>query len=165
MACASPRVVVWVGEKSACDSARELFWAAVEGEMENRSVQYPEVLGLNKLVSAHVVVGAGLSDEIACNPVGFVNSVHPAPDASSEFRKLECSGGFFFEADVPSLFNDRDQTLSYFGFSRDEFRRLALSISSRALHRIVPIGSALDFNTVWDGSDFLQVFTREVDVR
>jgi hypothetical protein len=59
----------------------------------------------------------------------------------------------------------QDQTLSYFGFGPADLKQFALNLPARAVDPIVPIGAALDFNTVWDGYNLLQVFTREIDMR
>lgn len=170
MACSSPRLVVWVGDKTNCDFAKELFWVRVQREIARRSIQYPEVVGINKLVTAFVSAGLGMADSIK-DPTGSVSRVHLTPQASPDFRSHECGGGLFFETEIselknlPALLTEKDQTLSYFGFERDEIRELALSLSSRAVDRIVPIGSALTFSSVWDGNDLLQAFGREIDVQ
>ena len=36
MACSSPRLVAWVGNKSSCDAAKQLFWTKVGGEILRR---------------------------------------------------------------------------------------------------------------------------------
>jgi hypothetical protein len=171
MACSSPRLVVWVGEKSSCDFAKQLFWPAVHEEINRRSIQYPEIVGINKLVTAFVSAGLEMADGIEPNPTGSVSRIHLAPIAAPDFRNLECGGGLFFEAEIPrleglpQLLTEKDQTLSYFGFAREEIRNLALSLPKRAVDRIVPIGSALNFSTVWDGCDLLQTFSREIDLQ
>jgi hypothetical protein len=170
MACSSPRLVAWVGERLQCEEAKKLFWPRVQAEIAKRSLNYPEVVGINKLVTAYVTAGLGMSDAIESNPTGTVSRVHLAPNAAPTFRNLECGGGLFFEVEVPhlknlpGLLNERDQTLSYFGFTPEEMRALASLLPARAIDRIVPIGSALSFGTVWDGMDLLQTFSREIDL-
>lgn len=169
-ACSSPRLIVWVGDKTNCDLAKELFWTSVQREIARRSIQYPEVVGVNKLVTAFVSAGLGMADSVK-DPTGSVSRIHLTSQASPDFRNLECGGGIFFETEIPelkslpALLTERDQTLSYFGFERGEIRALALSLSSRAVDRIVPIGSALTFSSLWDGNDLLQTFSREIDVQ
>lgn len=171
MACSSPKLVVWVGEKSNCDLAKRLFWPKVHEEVAKRSIQYPEVVGINKLVTAFVSAGLGMVDSIEPSPTGSVSRIHLAPEAAADFRNLQCAGGLFFETEIPELQNlpplltERDQTLSYFGFEREQLRELALTLPIRAVDRIVPVGSALTFSTVWDGSDLLQTFSREIDLQ
>ena len=41
MACSSPRLVVWIGNKSSCDAAKELFWPRVAGEVTRRGLRVP----------------------------------------------------------------------------------------------------------------------------
>jgi hypothetical protein len=171
VACSSPRLVVWVGEKSSCADAKELFWPKVASEIVKRGLKYPDVIGMNKLVSAYVAAANGLSDQILPGVTGPLSRVHLVPAADAHFRKVHCGGGLFFETemlklqDLASLLTERDQTLSYFGFQRAELRELALSLPTRAIDRIVPIGTALDFNTVWDGGNLLQSFSRHVDLQ
>jgi hypothetical protein len=170
-ACSSPRLVVWVGERSTCDFAKRQFWPNVKGEIRRRNLQYPDVVGIDKLVTAYVSAGLGMVDSIEPNPTGTVSRVHLAQNARREFRNLECGGGLFFETEIPDLkclpeiLSERDQTLSYFGFSREEIRELAFFLPARAIDRIVPIGSALTFSTIWDGNDLLLTFSREIDLQ
>jgi hypothetical protein len=59
----------------------------------------------------------------------------------------------------------KDQTVSQFGFSRDELIELAAELSGRGVDRIVPFGSALTFSAIWDGYDLLAEFSRLVTVQ
>jgi Acyl-CoA reductase (LuxC) len=171
MACSSPRLVVWVGPDSACQAAKEVFWPKVEEEIRKRNVEYPEVVGIDKLVTAYVSAGHGFSDSLGPDLTGNISRIHLEPNASADFRELECGGGFFFEKEIaglenlPSLVSARDQTLSYFGFGGDELVEITALFPARAVDRIVPIGSALTFNTTWDGCDLLMAFSREIDLQ
>jgi len=170
MACSSPRLVIWVGNAADCFSAQKMFWKAL-AEVLSRKTEFPPIIGLNKLVAAYAAAATGIVDRVLPDVLGPVSRVHLASTSSPEFRKVECGGGFFFETERESIqqtadiFTERDQTLAYYGFEHEQLKELALSLPSRALDRIVPIGTALDFNTVWDGSNLLEVFTREVDLR
>jgi len=171
MACSSPRLVVWVGEQASCRSAQELFWVEIEVEFGRRGLEYPEVIGLNKMVSAYVAAGSGFVDKVHPGACGPVSRVHLMEHASSDFRRIECGGGLFFESEVRDLnqlvplLSERDQTLCYFGFKRSDLNNLAQSFPMRAIDRIVPIGEALSFSTVWDGNNLLQCFSREIDLQ
>jgi hypothetical protein len=171
MACSSPRLMVWVGSQANCGSAQELFWTEIERELVNRGLEYPEVVGVNKLVSAYVAAGMGFADRVHSDISGSVGRIHLAENADSDFRRIECGGGLFFEAEIPelnqivSILSERDQTLSYFGFKRDDLNNLAHSLPIRAIDRIVPIGAALNFSAVWDGNNLLRSFSREIDLQ
>ena len=60
------------------------------------------------------------------------------------------------------LLQRQDQTLAYFGFTADEIMLFASRVGGRGIDRIVPVGRALEFSTVWDGYDLLREFTRLV---
>lgn len=170
MACSSPRLVVWVGPDADRVEARARFWPQVAQEVARRKIEYPDVIGLNKLVSAYVAAATGVSDAVGREITGAVSTVHLAPGADGSFRQIECGGGLFFETeageldDVAPLLTERDQTLAYFGFTREQLTHLAHHLPTRAVDRIVPIGTALNFSTVWDGCDLLQSFGREIEL-
>lgn len=170
MACSAPRLVVWIGSAETCRRAQTVFWSALSREVAKRGVEYPEMIGLNKLVSAYVSAANGHSDAILPGVTGAVSRVHLARHTGAGFRSIECGGGLFFELELARLdelsplLTERDQTLSYFGFEREELAQFARALPRRAIDRIVPIGSALDFSTVWDGSSLYQVFSREVEL-
>jgi hypothetical protein len=134
-------------------------------------VAYPEMVGMNKLVSAYVAAAKGLVDCVEPDVAGPVSRVHLAADEGEGFRQIECGGGLFFERDVAALMElantltQRDQMLSYFGFDHEMLRRFAASLPTRAIDRIVPVGSALEFRTTWDGNNLFQVFCREIDLQ
>lgn len=170
MACSSPRLVVWVGDAPDCRSAQEVFWNALNEEVARRGIEYPDVVGINKMVSAYVAAASGIADHIAPSITGIVGRVHLRPGVEA-FRNVECGGGLFFETELPgldqlrALLNQRDQTLCYFGFEKPVLLEWAQGLPIRAVDRIVPVGAALDFNISWDGNDLLRVFTREVDIQ
>ncbi|MDG0811883.1 hypothetical protein [Cohnella rhizosphaerae] len=78
------------------------------------------------------------------------------------------AGGLFLEADAEELKNiiDRlqtqDQTMTYYGFSRDQLEQFVSLLPGRQVDRIVPVGAALDFAPHWDGFDLFAQFTRNV---
>jgi hypothetical protein len=78
--------------------------------------------------------------------------------------------GGFIEHTVASLdelmphLDERDQTLTYHGFGRDELIHLVTKLGGRSLDRIVPIGQALQFGRFWDGFDLLSEMTKTVVV-
>jgi hypothetical protein len=88
--------------------------------------------------------------------------------APGEERGLAVGGGFLSLRPVASVdevaasFTSLDQTLTHFGLSGPEFERLASLAASRGVARLVPVGGALDFDTIWDGYDLLSELTRVV---
>jgi hypothetical protein len=54
----------------------------------------------------------------------------------------------------------QDQTVSHFGIAPAELRAFAETLAGRGVDRIVPFGSALTFDAIWDGYDLPREFTR-----
>lgn len=165
MACSSPAQIVLVGNEDAVREARHDIAARLDRAAERR---YGAVDGqsINKMVAlvSGLDNGLGHFDWISNNLV-----VVDADDLASavQFRP----GGGFLSAQrltsltelVPQL-TRRVQTLSVFGFSRSELVEVVRVANGRGIDRIVPVGSALDFDAVWDGKDLLLESLRFVTV-
>ena len=93
-------------------------------------------------------------------------------DLSSEikFRVGHSGEGLLLQYVLPSLKElashiiAQDQTLSIFGFTRDDICLFTKHLSNRGIDRIVPIGKALDFGHIWDGHDLFESMSRKIDV-
>ena len=75
--------------------------------------------------------------------------------------RTHCGGGLLFQArtdrllDIARWIGRRDQTMTYFGFSAEQLRQLAVSLNGRGIDRMAPIGQALNFHRYWDGYDLV----------
>ena len=169
MACSSPRLVIWIGESSRCLAAKERFWRALADCLVERKQSFPEVVGFNKLTQGYKAVAEGWADEISGKGVETVARVHVGSDAA-QVRFQHCGGGLFYECEMADLSSvaqfvtAKDQTMSYFGFDKQELREFVRLLRSRAIDRVVPIGQALNFNQVWDGQNLLTAFSREITI-
>jgi len=90
--------------------------------------------------------------------------------APSENRGVAIGGGFLSlrvagsVAEVAETLTARDQTLTHFGLDGPSFAQLGALAASRGVARLVPIGSALNFDQLWDGYDLVAELTRVVRV-
>jgi hypothetical protein len=163
--CSSPRLVVWCGERAACERASEAFFGELARVIEARGHRVEVGHAMAKLLFSYQAALDGrlraqerLSSELT------VLTLHDLTD----FDRAHPGAGLFFVAHVASLdalvpfVTRRDQTLSHHGFSRAELDGLVTALSGRGLDRIVPLGQALTFNRFWDGYDLLQELTRRV---
>lgn len=170
-ACSSPRVVYWVGTDAACAAAGARFWQAVEAEVARRS---PE--DSSAMVVARLAASFELAAIDAARPAsGAIRTGQPLRLAlekglSAAVKEVHCGNGLFLEGTLPvlsalaSVLSDREQTLSVSGFDRSAIDELLDVVPTRSLDRIVPIGSALDFSSTWDGVDLFTAFTRRIEV-
>lgn len=167
LGCSSPRGVFWVGSESDANESSEAFLNLLSQDLYERAITVDTATAIGKVAAAYgaAVDLDGVSIETKSNELTVID-VARFPNLAGDF----CGGGFFAFSRgdslldlIPSL-TRQAQTLSYFGFSRDELNELVGKLNGRAIDRLVPIGTALAFDRVWDGFDLLQAFTRKVTV-
>lgn len=170
-ACSSPRVIYWVGTPESCRQARERFWAAVERETARREPENTPAMMMARVSAAFELAGV---QSAQLTGAGGLSAMPMRLDMerglASDLKDIHCGNGLFLEdslhvlsALAPQL-SDREQTLSIFGFDRSSLEGLLDALPPRALDRIVPIGTALEFSKTWDGLDLIATFTRRIEV-
>jgi hypothetical protein len=168
MACSSPRMVLWLGKDSDTEIAKELFWSALEAELNQRGVSIAAADNMNKEVTIDALA-------IECADVK-INTVDPRitrvwMNKLSLEEQFHCGAGMFHEARIETLdgllpiLSRKIQTLSYFGVSNQAWGDFIQRKVPMGIDRIVQVGQALDFESVWDGQDMIQSFLRQVTVR
>ena len=169
-ACSSPKLVVWHGKDAVqTDLAAIRFWKKID-EVVNSSMPQEPVKVMGRFTE--------LCELIATTDV--VSSVQPLGLPIVRIQLQEASGwhissrlrfGTFAEtsilelSDLVSLLNERVQTISYFGYEPAELRDSLTEQMLGQVDRIVPIGSALDFDLNWDGFSIIEMMTRSVRLR
>lgn len=169
-ACSSPKAVWWIGDTARAHAARERFWPALQEQIARQLPENSPSQVMNRVTNAfaiaHEHVGARLESEMGALPCRML-----LPDLGEFDRFVHDGQGMFLElirtdlSDLMPSLTSRDQTLAHFGFSVDEWMRVLPSLPPHAADRVVPIGEALAFSSVWDGVNLLKAFTREVQVR
>lgn len=122
---------------------------------------------MSRVTDAHLIAAltpmSSVDGELSKYPLAL-NAQH----ADGAMRELQSGYGLVVDVELRSLIDiadqldDRDQTLVQHGFTTEEIVALLAHIKNRAIDRIVPMGRALDFHPVWDGTDMLGVLTRTV---
>lgn len=162
MACSSPRLITWCGGNQ---QAINRFWSVFEQKIQQK--QY-ELMAATQVLKYTTTLMLATESNVENLKNGTYFSRVALSDVPVDVRERHCGGGMFYEYKIDKLEEladiliDKDQTIAYFGFKREELERLVEAIATRGIDRIVPIGKALDFNGVWDGQNFLTSFTREV---
>ncbi|WP_406120411.1 hypothetical protein OIE52_50805 [Streptomyces canus] len=167
-ACSSPRALFWVGDEPTVQAARMSFREQMRLTVEARRPVVDTAMAIEKRVAAYGLAVEARADAIRfiSNALTFTDLVRP--DA---VPRTWLGVGTFCESrldslsDLAPLMTRRDQTVSYFGFTPDELRLLALELGGYGVNRIVPIGSALRFTATWDGYDLMREFTRILTVQ
>ena len=163
--CASPRLVVWVGNAAEAEAARSLLFADLGRVIAAKGYR----LEAGAAVAKMTYVYGALIDRPVARVHQDGNELHVVTLRDlAGFDRTHPGAGMFFEARVDTLADlvpfvmRKDQTLTAHGFSEDELTAFALSLHGRGIDRIVPFGDALSFGSVWDGYDLLVELTRAI---
>jgi hypothetical protein len=163
MACSSPRLLVWCGVESDGRQAANDFLATLQREIERRGYRLEAGVRMQKLLfAAGAIIDQPVSSYLTCGPQLTVLELQSLDTLGRE----HCGGGLLFQFQTASLMDiaphirRRHQTLTYFGFEHSELRALAGRLQGCGLDRMVPIGQALQFSSIWDGYDLLDELTR-----
>lgn len=170
MACSSPRLVLWHGTADAARAAANLFWPELECQAQSFARDVQPVQFMDKLVAQCSAAIDGAAQAIRQTGSNMVSVSGISSLTLPESALLHIGGGLFWEAHLPDLdalaplLDRRSQTIGSFGISATTWA--AWTVRHVALvDRIVPLGQALQFDTIWDGCDLLREFTRLVAIR
>jgi len=170
MACASPRFVIFTGARSSCERSSKYFWHYVEDELIRRGKTDSIDIAMEKLVYMYESISKSETASPIELPEKFKSTVlHISKNDIGKFRE-SCGGGFFFECflenleELIPLVNRKDQTLAYFGFSKNELIKFAEKVNGAGIDRIVPVGQALNFSSSWDGYSLLNELSKRINI-
>ncbi|MEV0515242.1 acyl-CoA reductase [Nonomuraea sp. NPDC050405] len=166
-ACSSPGTVFWVGSPGECEAARDLFTACLAAAVARRGWTVDTAMAVEKRVAAYGLAADGVAGSVEFHGNALAQVVLAAPDLAP--RRWLGTGTFAHArlgtlGELAGVVRRKDQTMTHFGFGREELAALAGTLGGRGVDRMVPIGAALGFHRVWDGVDLPTEFTRLVTV-
>ena len=167
LACSSPSFVIWVGDEKFADKKIQ-FWSEVSKEVSQKKIG-PEISGLRISKTIELMASGFL-------PASYAQSdweikILRSSSNSLKFLDVTCGYGNFIEYTVQGLnlvFEEsqhRLQTITYFGFSKELLQELSFKQKFQGIDRIVPIGSALDLENIWDGFNIVHEMVKEICIR
>lgn len=165
MGCGSPRLLVWVGDPG--DLALD-FYDRLTSEIFGRGYTVKAATAIDKFGLANALLADGVINNYV--HFGAALDVGRAVDPRMALERTR-GGGFLCDwvahsiEDLLPVLTRRLQTITYFGIASEELMQLAHCMSGRGGYRIVPVGEALQFDSVWDGVDLFQHMTRQIVVR
>ena len=166
MACSSPHVLYVVGEAALHSTAvrRLLDASAIEWTMDDPAGRVGHAIG--KMTAAFYAAANGRASSVHWRDTQLTSITASAPVR----QDTRVGGGFLTVvfvrslAEVASFIGESDQTITYFGWERGEIEAVAASRTGPGVSRWAPIGTALDFDFIWDGYDIPFELTRLVRV-
>ena len=166
MACSSPHVLYVVGDEGIHRPAVEpllkslAHLATVSGQTSATGHF------MRKMVAAHRAAAIGAASAIEWRDASLTSVVSSASGRPAD----RIGGGFLWivyissTRDLSTLATERDQTVTHFGFKPEEVGDLTEVVAQSGISRFAPVGSALDFDFVWDGYDISFELTRLVRI-
>ncbi len=164
MACSSPHLVFWEGSLQDVRAASASFVVSVRDHAERKQYEVQPATRMNRFTFSCQEAIDGRASTYEDLGVLTVLGV----DRFGQLSRDHCGGGLIFQyrlrelGELAPFIARRDQTMSYFGFEREELTAFAHRLNGRGIDRIVPVGQALNFNRFWDGNDMLLQFMRYV---
>jgi Acyl-CoA reductase (LuxC) len=166
MACSSPHALYVVGEVAAHSAAvrRLLDASALEWTMDDPAGRVGHAIG--KMTAAFHAAANGRASSVHWQNTQLTSIVASAPQR----QEMRVGGGFLSVvfvrslAEVASFIRESDQTITYFGWERGDIETVAASRTGPGVSRWAPIGTALDFDFIWDGYDIPFELTRLVRI-
>ena len=166
-ACSSPKAVFFVGKKSDKKFAK-IFTDKVN---EQTAIQVKDSQNMNRYVSA---TSMSIKKAIDTSEFTFdskkVTFLEGLLGNDNSFRDNHFGEGLVIQYFVKDLeqvskyVNEKDQTVSVFGFSNDELIKFIDTINNRGVDRVVPIGTSLEFEHIWDGNDLFETMSRNISI-
>lgn len=161
-ACSSASIVIWTGKKEDIQHARTRFWSLLE-KITAENYPFEPAQALSKLE---------MICQIACKSKGKLiqstnNLIKRIEMDSLGSEYFDCSYGLFQEyvtenlEDILSLCNEKLQTITTYGIDHAELHAFLNSHSVAGVDRITTIGRALEFSTVWDGTDLIELLSKK----
>ncbi len=170
MACASPRLFVWIGSAESTSKAANLFYpelAAIAMEKYGAPEPSDNIAKLNaQFLALHDL---NVCDKVNYNPALTILNLNDWSGLTT-FKTLDFGGGMVLQERLDSLQDlaahteGKDQTLALCGFDDKDIAAFIASCNGRGFDRVVRFGEALAFDAVWDGTNLFDVLTKFVKV-
>lgn len=165
-ACTSPRIVIWMGD--SIESAKNEFWNRLHTVVKEKYT-FQSIMGINKLTSKYIVAASldGISYEYSEDNYIVRVKVDCPLRSLMDYKD---NSGYFYEYDCSDIMEIRElcndthcQTIGFLGDKEEAIRLVSSGI--RGVDRVVPIGSTMDFDLIWDGYNLVERFTRNIVIK
>ena len=166
MACSSPHALYVVGEAATHCSGGSAPPRRIRARVDDGRSHGPGRARDRQDDGRVLRGGSGRASSVNWQNTNLTSFVASAP----ERQDIRVGGGFLSVVfvrsldEVASFIRESDQTITYFGWERSEIEAVAASRTGPGVSRWAPIGTALDFDFIWDGYDIPFELTRLVRV-
>lgn len=166
MACSSPHILHVIGDAERHLASVEAMLEALNVEARSRGAKPATGHVMRKMVESFATAASGEATAISWRNAELTTVIAHQPAR----REQRVGGGFLRVhfvatlADILPFIREHDQTATHFGFQLTEIRDLAIASATLGVSRWTPVGSALDFDSIWDGYDLPSELTSLVSI-
>jgi len=166
LACNSPHFVFWIGKKNT--SVQKYFWSELN-KIVKKKFLFDEIHIVDKYTN---LIDNIISQKNFQNLKTFKNNLYII-DPGRDVKKIEnfrgVNGTFFQKNinqinDLKKFISKKCQTVTYFGFTKNQLGLFILNNNLLGIDRFVPIGKALGIDIVWDGYEVVKSLSRVVSL-
>ena len=166
LACNSPHFVFWVGKKNK--KLQNNFWHQLNKIVEKRFF-FDDVHVVDKYTNLmeNIIIQKDFN-----NIKMFKNNLYIIdPDnKTNQIEDIRGVNGTFFQKninqinDLKQFITKKCQTVSYFGFTKDQLKYFLLNNNLLGIDRVVPVGKALEIDIIWDGYEIVKSLSRVISL-
>jgi hypothetical protein len=169
MACSSPQIIYFVGSDSENSIAAAHFKTDLDKLVTAKRYKKLAASNMDHLVNWYKYASKDIQRSNFNQDSNSSTFINVSLNTIDENYKT-CGAGLFLITYLETL-NDltqkrssKDQTMTYYGFSKLELKEFINNKNVHSPSRIVPVGKALDFSAVWDGYELLVEFVKVVEL-
>jgi hypothetical protein len=160
--CNSPHFLFWIGSKN--NKVQNEFWDFLGETIENKH-DFKEIQIVDKYTK---LIENILDRNDIKNIKTKKNNIYilDFKDKEKIIENIRGINGIFYQLNLKNLgdlnkyITKKCQTMTYFGFNKNELQNFVFYNNLEGLDRIVPIGRALDIDFNWDGYDLIKTLSR-----
>ena len=166
LACNSPHFVFWVGKKNK--KLQNNFWHQLNKIVEKRFF-FDDVHVVDKYTNLmeNIIIQKDFN-----NIKMFKNNLYVIDpnNKTNQIEDIRGVNGTFFQKninqinDLKQFITKKCQTVSYFGFTKDQLKYFLLNNNLLGIDRVVPVGKALEIDIIWDGYEIVKSLSRVISL-
>lgn len=167
-ACSSPHLIAWLGVDENVEIAQRKFWNTVYDIVKSKYILQPQS-AVDKLTTFYYQAVHLHGIKKTFTPDNLIWRIE-LKDLSKDIDLYRSYGGYFSEykatslKELSSVFSKKFQTLSYFGFEKEELIQFITQLKPVGIDRIIPIGQTANFSLTHDGFNLIDTLSREIEL-
>lgn len=157
-ACSSPHIIFWKGKKIPL--GQKIFWNKVY-EIAKKNYKLDMFAAVDKYANTLIMSS---NEKIKINNYENILIRIQLNKLSENLDKFRGRWGLFYEYIIKNNLNlpysKKYQTLSYYGFNKNELKNLKDRSKNFSFNRVVPVGKSTEMNLFWDGNNLVSILSK-----